>query len=413
MCAQGPTPPEGRFRTPDGDESYTVLRGGLFKHIALLALSLILSLMLSSCSNGRSNGATVEGHKDSGAVTSESSTVPSTGPPPSASTAVTTTTIRGPLGSGEPVTLAFAGDSSFQGLTPRLLNDPDKVLSGIAPVLGAADLTMVNLEAALGAGGSPAAKAFNFQTPVQSLDALKAAGVDLITMANNHGMDFGPDGLRASLDIKTSGIMPIVGIGNNAAEAYAPHIAEVKGQRIGFIGATDVLDASLQASWTATDNQPGVASAKGNNQARLIASVSATRSQVDTLVVYLHYGRETETCPNGRQVELANDLVSAGADLVVGSHAHRLQGIGYLGESLVAYGLGNFIFSPGSSVGRETGVLSVTVTGSRVDGYQWSPAVIDAGVPEPLSGPSADAEQAKMARLSACTGLASQPSGVP
>lgn len=314
---------------------------------------------------------------------------------------------RGPLGSGQTVRFAFAGDSSFQGLSNALARDPSAVLRSIAPVLGDADVTMVNLEAALGSGGTPEKKAFTFQAPVESLTALKAAGVDLVTMANNHGMDFGVDGLKSSLAIKASGVMPIVGIGVDSNEAYGPYVTEIKGQRLGFIAANDVFDASLEARWTATATGPGIASAKGSNQEQLITSVSSTRPKVDTLVVFLHFGRETETCPNARQKDLAQALIDAGADIVVGSHAHRIQGVGYVGDKLVSYGLGNFIFKPGSSVGRESGVLMVSATGSRIDSFEWKPAAIDGVVPVPLTGTRAAAENAKMARLQACAGVAS------
>lgn len=329
------------------------------------------------------------------------------------SLAETTTTTRGPLGSGEAVSIAFAGDSSFQGLGAAVINNPSKVLSAIASALGDADLTMVNLEAAVGSGGSPQPKTFTFQTPAQSLDALKSAGVDVVTMANNHGMDFGSQGLASSLQIKAAGTLPIIGIGANAEEAYAPFIAEAKGQKVGFVAANDVFDANIQKAWTATDEQPGIASSKGANLDRLVGSVKATRAKVDTLVVYLHYGRETETCPNERQRELVRTLLDAGADIVVGSHAHRLQGIGFLGDKFVAYGLGNFIFKPGSAVGRETGVLVVSATGARIDGYQWRPAVIEGVVPVPLTGQRAEAEMTKMAALTKCAGLSDQTGGNP
>lgn len=316
---------------------------------------------------------------------------------------------RGPLGSGNTVTIAFAGDSSFQGLAGAVSTNPRGLLSAVAPILGDSDLTMVNLEAALGSGGSPEPKAFTFQTPAGTLDALSAAGVDVVTMANNHGMDYGEGGLEASLEIRRTASLPILGIGVDEEDALSPFIAEVKGQRIAFIAANDVFDSSLQARWTATGTQPGIASTKGIHQQRLLDVVARVRADADTVVVYLHYGRETETCPNTRQVELAASIFDAGADIVVGSHAHRLQGVGYIGEKLVAYGLGNFIFRPGSAAGRETGVLVVRATGSRIDGFEWRPAVIDDGLPVPLTGARAAAEMDKMDRLRRCAGVTAEP----
>lgn len=376
--------------------------------MTVMAICLTVGVITIGCAGSE------EGHSSSvGSADDFMSTTPVDGadPSPTSDTTVTTSTEpeRGPLGNGEQITIAFAGDSSFQGLGPSIAADPQGLLRSIAPLLNSADLTMVNLEAALGTGGSPEPKTFTFQTPAATLDALAAAGVDVVTMANNHGMDFGEGGLASSLEIRSGGRLPVVGIGNDESDAMSPFIAEVRGQRVAFIGANDVFDSSLQARWTATDDQAGIASAKGIHQQRLLDTVAATREHADTVVVFLHYGRETETCPNDRQKELAASLFDAGADIVVGSHAHRLQGVGFMGDRLVAYGLGNFIFRPGSAAGRETGVLLVRVTGSRIDGFEWKPAVIEGSLPVPLAGTRAASEMDKMERLRQCAGLATDP----
>jgi len=284
-------------------------------------------------------------------------------------------------------------------------------LSAIAPVLSGADLAMVNLETAVGTGGAPVAKSFTFQTPEASLEALASAGVDVVTMANNHGMDYGLDGLTDTLRIKSEGTLPIIGIGAEENEAYAPFITEVSGQRIGIIAANDVFDSNLVTSWTAGPGKPGIASAEEAHQERLAEQVGTTRDQVDTLAVFLHYGVEKETCPNARQEELVELLIDAGADIVVGSHAHRLQGMGYLGDQLVAFGLSNFIFKAPSAPGMQSGVLTVTATGRRIDGYEWTPAQIQNLLPVPLSGAAATAAQTSMQQLQQCAGLSPTPTG--
>lgn len=372
--------------------------------LLLLGLVLALVAVLAACSSddsASSDGASKDGGSgDSGSQDS------GTGGGSGDGADATTTTSRPPTGSGEPVTLAFAGDTNFQNQLGAVRSSPDTVLSAIAPTLSAADLTMVNLEAALGSGGSPVAKDFTFQVPEQALTALRAAGVDVVTVANNHGMDYGEAGLADSLRIKRDGGFPVLGIGGDEAEAYAPWITEVKGQRIGFIGANDVFDSSLTAAWTAGPGKAGLASAEEAHQARLAQEVQTLRPQVDTLVVFLHYGTERQTCPNQRQKDLVQLLTGAGADIVVGSHPHRLQGVGYHGEQFVAYSLGNFAFQANSAEGAATGVLTVTATGRRIDGYTWTPAVIGGNsLPVPLTGAAANAAQATMAQRQACAGL--------
>lgn len=324
--------------------------------------------------------------------------------------ATTTTTTRPPTGSGQAVTLAFAGDTNFNNQLGALRSSPGTVLSAIAPTLSAADVTMLNLEAALGTGGSPQPKKFTFQVPAQAIDAVKSAGVDVVTMANNHGMDFGPVGFADSLRIERESGFPILGIGADDTEAYTPWVTEAKGQRIGFIGANDIFDDNLRSAWTAAPGHPGLASAEEAHQERLAQEVRTLRPTVDTLVVFLHYGTETQLCPNARQKELVELLTRAGADIVVGSHPHRLQGVGYHGQQFVAYSLGNFAFQANSPEGAATGVLTVTATGRRIDGYTWTPAVIRNSIPHPLTGTAADAAQATMTQRQQCAGLTPQAS---
>lgn len=315
-----------------------------------------------------------------------------------------TTTTRSPLGSGEAVTIAFGGDAHFEGIVrDQLDNRGNAMLDAIAPVLGGADVTVVNLETAITEVGDPVPKAYNFRAPARALGALKAAGVDIVSMANNHGLDYGDQGLADSLAAEQSQGLPIIGIGNDAAGAYAPHTVVVRGQRIAFIAATQVLDDALISDWTASDDHRGVASAK--EVERLTTAVRAVRSSADTVVVFLHWGTEKQTCPQERQTTLARQLADAGADLIVGGHAHRLQGAGRLGDAFVAYGLGNFVWYSDGGAGAETGVLTVTVTGRRVDGYVWAPARIDVGVPVPLAGDEATNAQAEWQALRNCTDL--------
>ncbi len=302
------------------------------------------------------------------------------------------------------VTFAFAGDVHFEGEIRNALDaDPAGVMADIAPSLSGADLAMVNLETAITEGGTPEPKTYTFRAPSTAFDALRAAGVDVVSMANNHGMDFGPVGLADSLAASDASGFPVIGVGNNADEAYAPFETEVNGQRIAIVAATDVLDSNLISRWTATDTQPGLASAKQVDA--LTAAVAAARESADTVVVFLHWGTEGSTCPNDTQPALAQRLVDAGADIVVGSHAHRLIGAGRKGDALVAYGLGNFVFYTSGGAGAQTGVLHVTATGRHIDSYSWEPAVISGGRPRPLTGGEAEAASAAWDGLRGCTDL--------
>ncbi len=305
---------------------------------------------------------------------------------------------------GTPVVLAFGGDVHFEGvLATKLAADPDGVLDPIEPVFRQADLSVVNLETAVTNGGSPTSKAFVFRTPASAFAALRGGGIDVASMANNHGLDYGETGLRDSLAAAKRYRFPVVGIGLNAKQAYRPFRRTINGQRIAVIGATQVLDDELISAWTAGPGKPGLASAK--DVPRLLQEVRAARRTSDTVVVFLHWGIELEQCPSTDQRTLAKQLVAAGADVVVGGHAHRVQGAGRMGKALVGYGLGNFVWYGTSELSTQTGVLLVTVDGRRVLSYRWVPARIVDGVPRPLTGSARRSELASWRSLRGCTGL--------
>jgi hypothetical protein len=135
--------------------------------------------------------------------------------------------------------------------------------------------------------------------------------------------------------------------------------------------------------------------------------VRAAAAESDTVVVFLHWGVEEQSCPSTGQRELARAVADAGADVVVGSHAHRLLGAGFLGDAYVDYGLGNFAFSPRDAEAARTGVLELQVGDAGVTSAHWRPGRIDARtrLPHLLEGDDAAAELAHWEGLRACAGL--------
>lgn len=365
----------------------TVIRW-LRKYVGVLAVC----ALVAACGDGDSAGPG-SAPTGSGKAASSGQATASTSPSP-------TTT--------EPVTIAFGGDVHFEDeVAERLDDDPQSTLGPVSALLSAADVAMVNLESAVTTGGSAVPKTYTFRAPPAAFRALSAAGVDVATMANNHGMDYGLEGLRDSLAAANEHNFPVVGIGRDAAQAYAPHIVTVHGQRVAFIGATQVIDSVLVDDWTAQANKPGLASAKEVD--RLVAAVRKTRPKVDTLAVYLHWGRSLEPCPLDRQQRLARKLSEAGADIIVGTHAHRLLAGGSLQGSYVHYGLGNFVWYNSDPPGGLTGVLTLTVRGSDVVKAEWAPAVISGGIPQVLTGAEAQQERADWKDLRECTDLSPVP----
>ncbi|MCO6009359.1 CapA family protein [Actinoallomurus purpureus] len=306
-----------------------------------------------------------------------------------------------------PITVAFAGDVHFNGRLAARLADPATALGPTIPELTRADLAMVNLETAITTRGKKAPKEFTFRAPASAFGALRSAGIDVVTMANNHAMDYGTVGLHDSLAaIKKTGF-PTVGIGANAAQAYRPYYVTVKGDRIAVLGATQVLDDNLVTAWTATTKKGGLASAK--NVPRLVKEVRAARRAADTVIVYLHWGQEKKPCPLPQQRTLARALVRAGADVVVGGHAHIPLGGGFMKGRYVDYGLGNFFFTAPDRNDPDSGILELTLRKRKVLGAEWKPVFITKGVPRLLGGRAATRSHTKWEGLRRCSGLAAAP----
>ncbi|MCZ7526816.1 MAG: CapA family protein [Acidimicrobiia bacterium] len=292
------------------------------------------------------------------------------------------------------VTVALAGDVHGEGRVRGLLDAGGNPIGAVAPILSAADVAVVNLETAVGWTGRPAAKTYVFQAPPSLVDTLRAGGVDVVNLANNHALDHGPGALLETIDHARAAGLAVVGAGRDAAEAYAPAVVETGHGRVAVVGLTRVLPPG----WAATATGPGVASAF--DEAASVAAVRAAAAAADHVVVTVHWGVELDRCPDPAQRRLADLLLGAGADVVAGHHPHVLQGIARRGRGLVAYSLGNFVWYHSRPPSSTTGVLTASLDRRGVVAHRFVPARIDgAGRPVPLGGVEAEAVAAEVAAL--------------
>jgi poly-gamma-glutamate synthesis protein (capsule biosynthesis protein) len=305
-------------------------------------------------------------------------------------------------------TFAFAGDVHFTERTAALLADPATAFGPAAPALRRADLAMVNLETAITTRGEPAPKDFHFRTPATALTALRDAGIDLATMANNHAADYGSVGLSDTLAAIRGSHFPVVGIGPNADAAFAPWRTTVHGVKVAVIAASQVRDETL-ANYSAGASSPGIASADSD---RLVSAVRAAKAAGYVVVVYLHWGVEFQDCPNGDQRGLADTLARAGATAIIGTHVHVLQGAGWRPDgAYVAYGLGNYLWwrSFGNTQ-DDNGLLTLTFRHARVVAARFTPAHLDnRGIPVPATGAEATRINTQWTHVRDCAGLSAKP----
>lgn len=264
--------------------------------------------------------------------------------------------------------LLFAGDVL---LSNHVLNAYDKA-GGITGVLdekirdqiAQADLFMVNQEFPFSDRGTAAAdKQYTFRLPPSKISIFQEMGIDLVTLANNHILDFGTDGLQDSCETLDGAGIPYVGAGPDLERAKKLETVELQGGTVGFLGLSRVY---MDSSWAASGGRPGVFSTYDSKLP--VEEIKKARDACDYLVVYVHWGVERETMPEDYQRTLAKAYIDAGADLVVGSHPHVLQGLEYYKGKPIVYSLGNFVF--GSSI-PETALLKVEWDQNQEEARLW------------------------------------------
>ncbi|QVT79391.1 Capsule biosynthesis protein CapA [Nocardioides aquaticus] len=322
---------------------------------------------------------------------------------------------------GATLTLAFAGDVHFEQALGDLVQQPGSDLGPVSRVLGAADVAMVNLESALASRDTPTDKELEdpdqrywFRSDPAALGVLARSGVDVVSLANNHGADHGRTGLQESLAVADERARPaVVGIGAGAAQAHAPYRVDVRGTGVAVLAADASPRESRDPVWAAGEGGPGIAAARSGDAGLLLDAVRRAARTDDVVAVYLHWGEEERQTPTAAQRGLAERLARAGADVVVGSHAHVLLGSGMLDDTYVGYGLGNFTWYHGRK--SETGVLTLELRDGVVVGDRWSPARIplEGGVPRPLAGRERDEAQVWWRDLRRGTGLAPTATATP
>jgi len=249
--------------------------------------------------------------------------------------------------------------------------------SGLRGLFREDDLTVVNLECAASELGAPVPKEFNFRCDPAALPAARRAGVEVANLANNHSGDYGVEALLDSRRrLREAGIAP-VGVGRNAAQAARPVIVEAKGWRIAVLGFGGVIPSP---TWIAGEGSPGMAD--GDTIESMTRAVRAAKRRADLVIVTVHWGLELATVPSPDDVERAHAMIEAGADAILGHHAHRLHPLEHYRGKPVAYGLGNFVWPNFSVEGSTTAVARIVVTPDGEVRGRLVPAFIeDAGHP--------------------------------
>ena len=274
---------------------------------------------------------------------------------------------------------------------------PDAPWKGVMQFFDQADLVVANLECVISLLGEPwPTKLIHLRTPLSAAESLAAGGVDLVSVANNHALDFGAEAFTDELARLDAMGVAYAGGGADAEQAHEARIIERNGLRIAFLGY--VLPFSSKTSfhtrdWEAGPNAAGLAIGTPDS---VSADVVAAKQSADVVVVMLHGGLEYRSRPTDKQRNFAAAALDAGASLVLGHHPHVLQGYLRSEGRLVAFSLGNFVFARFDGKSNDSAILDVTLDASGVASLSSIPVVIRGGTPRPASG--ADAERI-LARL--------------
>jgi poly-gamma-glutamate capsule biosynthesis protein CapA/YwtB (metallophosphatase superfamily) len=218
-------------------------------------------------------------------------------------------------------------------------NGYDSPFRNVAEVLKNGDITIANLESPIALGGSEfTGKKFRFRAEPEVAGALKKSGINLVTLANNHTMDFGGDALSETLiNLQNAGIAWI-GAGANLAEARKMALYTIKGKKIAFLGYSLIQPVEFFAG----RNRPGTAP---GFEKLFIEDIRRARQEADYVIVNFHWGTEGRSDIQPYQRAVAHKAIDAGADVIIGHHPHVLRGIERYRNGIVFYSLGNFIFA--------------------------------------------------------------------
>lgn len=281
-------------------------------------------------------------------------------------------------------TLNIAGDiiigrSVYEQEMKR--NDYTSSFLKVKDLLQNADYTIADAEWTAADGIPHPLDGMSFSSPAKSLDGLTYAGIDAVSLANNHSMNGGVSAFEQMLDNLTTRGIGYFGAGRNYTEAHNPYVADIKGTKVAFLGYT-----SIPGNVESGPNNTGNAFIKiapwyPFDEAGVVQmenDIRNAKTKADVVIPYFHWSQEYTHQPNEQMRNVAHRAIDAGAAMVVGSHPHWVQGIEWYKDSLIAYSLGNFIFDQEQSLKTKQGaILSTVFSGNKLTKADLIPIQIE------------------------------------
>jgi len=272
--------------------------------------------------------------------------------------------------SSDEIVLRFVGDICFYddfSLMSTYRNSGSDINNSIDASLleymRSADIFMANNEFPYSDRGSPLQnKKYTFRSKPSNVSILNDMGADIVSLANNHAYDWGPDALTDSFSILKEAKVPYVGAGMNISEAMHPVYFKINGMTVSYVSATQIERTGSPDTKEATEDTPGVLRTLDSTKACEAIRNAAANS--DFVIMYVHWGSENTDLVDSSQRDLAKKYVESGADLIIGDHSHCLQGIDYIDDVPVFYSLGNYWFN---SKTVDTGIAEIVINSADLE----------------------------------------------
>lgn len=294
------------------------------------------------------------------------------------------------------VSLCFAGDVYF----------PDYLLSayeesGISGIIDSSllqkmnepDIMMVNQEFPFGTKGEPQQdKQYTFRIAPSYAEIFQTLGIDVVTLANNHTLDFGKSVLSETFETLNQYSISYIGAGDNLEHAKQRFETKFGNYTIGILAASRVIPT---VDWNIENSQPGLLCTY--DPSIIVEEIKKAHTECDFVVVYIHWGIERNTTPEQYERELARQYIDAGADLVIGSHPHVLQGIEFYNGKPIFYSLGNYIFN---STTTQSMLVEVLLEQQKEPIFSIIPCGVKNGIMQELSGEERSETLAYLEQLS-------------
>jgi poly-gamma-glutamate capsule biosynthesis protein CapA/YwtB (metallophosphatase superfamily) len=361
--------------------------------------------VLTSISTTRASGAQSDHPGQSSPVTTDSraasaSTTSSASSTTSSTQQTTTTTAPPPI-----LTVAAGGDVLGDRGVGRFIDAKGgaPVFAAVEPLLKTADVAFVNLECPISdKGNRNPTKEYTFRGRPALVEGLNSGGIDVVSLANNHTLDYGKAALLDTVARLDDAGVGHAGAGANVSEAEKPAMLRTSAGSVAVLAFTEIIPGGFAA----TSKQAGVNAVLPNHK-KVVAAIATAAEKADFVIVSFHWGTEYTSEPTQEQRLLAHQAIDAGADLVIGHHPHVIQGMELYHDKLIAYSMGDFVFDHYSRETGEAFVLRVALSPAGALSLEATPVYLDesTGVPAPVSGAEADRILDRLGALSARLGL--------